>query len=438
MSFIRRRTTARKATLVALVSVVGLLGASLAIGSALAAPKPLAPPAPTITSGPTGAGTGTAAAFTYTDTQAGVAFQCKLDGAGYASCPTSGKSYTGLADGSHTFSVVATSGASPLSPAAARTWSVDTGAPTLVRSFPANNGLYNPAAWAAGCSPAGICGNASDPTGVTTVQVAVYQSGTPTFLNATLGTPGATSTTWGLAMALPSDGSYTVRLRATDAFGNTTATAAEPSAGFRTDATPPPAPVITSRPDDLTTSTRATFLFDISDRLVPLQCRLDGAAFTRCVASAVYLNLPAGTHCFDLRATDDAGNTTTTRVCWTIVLNGFPITGSADQPFYPGVTRSVNLVIGNPYNFTIKVTAVAVSVDNATSKPACAGQTNLVVTQTLTVPVNVPANSSRSLQQLGVASADWPRLTMPNLATNQDACKGASFSIHYTGQASTP
>ena len=82
------------------------------------------PPAPTITSGPSAPTAATTATFTYTDSQNGVGFQCKLDGAAFTSCAKSGVMYTGLAVGSHTFQVKAQSGNGPLSGADTRTWSV--------------------------------------------------------------------------------------------------------------------------------------------------------------------------------------------------------------------------------------------------------------------------------------------------------------------------
>jgi hypothetical protein len=47
----------------------------------------------------------------------------------------------------------------------------------------------------------------------------------------------------------------------------------------------------------------------------------------------------------------------------------------------------------------------------------------------------VPGNSTRSLSALGVASANWLRITMIETHTNQDACKGAPLTITYTGSA---
>jgi hypothetical protein len=79
---------------------------------------------PTITSGPSALVSSSAATFSFTSTEP--AFACKLDSGALAGC-TSPKSYTALADGSHTFSVYSVDpagnvGATP----ATRTWTIDT------------------------------------------------------------------------------------------------------------------------------------------------------------------------------------------------------------------------------------------------------------------------------------------------------------------------
>ena len=89
-------------------------------------------PAPAITSGPSGSVSSTTATFTYSDTEKGVTFQCALDTTAFSPCPVSGMTYTGLAQGPHSFSVQA-QGLST-SPGTSRTWTVDTirpAAPTL-------------------------------------------------------------------------------------------------------------------------------------------------------------------------------------------------------------------------------------------------------------------------------------------------------------------
>ena len=85
------------------------------------------PPETTITDGPAEGATDTdgGVTFIFSASETGSTFECKLDAETYASC-TSPKSYTGLNDGSHTFAVRATDGASNVDASpASRTFNVD-------------------------------------------------------------------------------------------------------------------------------------------------------------------------------------------------------------------------------------------------------------------------------------------------------------------------
>jgi hypothetical protein len=97
------------------------------------------PPAPTIISGPANPTTATTAAFTFSDSQTGVSFQCSLDSAAYAVC-TSGISYSSLATGSHTFAVEAVAGAGNDSTATTYTWTINAAALTAQTITFANPG----------------------------------------------------------------------------------------------------------------------------------------------------------------------------------------------------------------------------------------------------------------------------------------------------------
>ena len=113
---------------VLLLSVLSIAAALLAgMFSAGTAGAASAPPAPSITAQPASPTNQTAASFSFTDSQSGVAFQCKLDAAAFAAC-SSPKGYTGLAAGSHTFQVQA-SAAGKTSSATSFTWTVDLTAP---------------------------------------------------------------------------------------------------------------------------------------------------------------------------------------------------------------------------------------------------------------------------------------------------------------------
>src|SRR5205085_5478029 len=67
----------------------------------------LQPPTVSITGKPVALSNSANPSFTFAANKPGVTYQCALDAAALAAC-TSPKSYTGLADGSHTFTVHAT------------------------------------------------------------------------------------------------------------------------------------------------------------------------------------------------------------------------------------------------------------------------------------------------------------------------------------------
>ncbi len=63
------------------------------------------PPETTILSQPSNPSGSSEASFTYTSSEPGSSFECKLDAGGFAACPTAGIAYSGLGNGSHSFQV---------------------------------------------------------------------------------------------------------------------------------------------------------------------------------------------------------------------------------------------------------------------------------------------------------------------------------------------
>ena len=87
-----------------------------------------APPSPTIDSSPPDPSSSTSASFSFSDSEAGVSFRCQLDGGGFSTC-SSPQSYTGLAEGGHSFQVKARDALGNESASATYSWTVDTLAP---------------------------------------------------------------------------------------------------------------------------------------------------------------------------------------------------------------------------------------------------------------------------------------------------------------------
>src|SRR5205807_9977468 len=98
-------------------------------------------PTASITASPTNPSNSSSPSFSFSS-EAGASFQCALDGAAFASC-SSPKSYTRVADGSHTFQVKASDAAGNTGTAESYTWTVDTVAPpasiTASPTNPSNN-----------------------------------------------------------------------------------------------------------------------------------------------------------------------------------------------------------------------------------------------------------------------------------------------------------
>jgi hypothetical protein len=195
----------------------------------------------------------------------------------------------------------------------------------------------------------------------------------------------------------------------------------------------PATPVIQQHPSDPTTTPEATFTWTESTSGVSFQCKIDSGSWLSC-SSPYSFTVDAnsnGTHQFLVRAVDTAGNTSgSASFSWKVNKIDFGIAGSVTG-LYPGVWRSIAVTITNPNNFTIYITQVNVSVSSSPS--TCTAGANLEITpSTLSTSQNapIPANSTTT-----IPSVNQPQIRLKNLPTNQDLCKGATFSLSYTATA---
>jgi large repetitive protein len=124
----------------------------------------------------------------------------------------------------------------------------------------------------------------------------------------------------GKAYADLTDGRHRFEVRAIDRAGNVDGSPAAHEWTVETEAEPPgdttpPETTLGGRPATPTTSQSATFTFTGADNVTApaslrFECRLDESAFgfTPCSSPQLYSNLAEGTHKFDVRAVDAAGN----------------------------------------------------------------------------------------------------------------------------------
>lgn len=255
-----------------------------------------APPETVIAGGPSGPTSVNNPTFTFDSTEPGSTFECSLDDAPFAPCPSP---YTTpvLADGEHSLRVQATdpSGNTDLTPAA-RTFSVDTTpGGTQIDSGP--SGLTN--------DPTPTFAFSSPEPGTTFRCRVDGGDFTPCSSPFTATAPGGGNL---------SQGEHTFAVHGTDALGNP-----DPAPVTRTFIVDSVAPgtELTSRPEDFTSDTSPTFEF-FASRLAStppqpepgatFECSFDSSPFAPCQPPVTWSDLPDGTHVFRVRAVDAAGN----------------------------------------------------------------------------------------------------------------------------------
>ena len=270
-------------------------------------------PSTTIDSSPPVHSASADAEFTFSGADSsgsGVAsFECRRDSteaAAWEPC-TSPKTYAGLADGSHAFEVRAldVGGNVDLSPATF-TWSIDTAAPTT--SIDSNPPPLSPSADA----EFAFSGNDGSGSGVASFECR-RDEGT------------WTACTSPQAYVSLSEGTHAFEVRAIDKAGNADASPADFTWTIDTAA---PTTSIDASPPPLSPSADASFAFSGGDSggsgVASFECRRDSGAWTGCTSPHAYAGLADGSHHFEVRAIDKAGNADTSPAdfTWTIDTTG--------------------------------------------------------------------------------------------------------------------
>lgn len=235
------------------------------------------------------------------------------------------------------------------------------------------------------------------------------------------------------------EGTHTLSVRAVDRAGNLSRRSGW---RWRIDTKAPPAPSIAQAPADMSTLTDATFVFADAERGVRYECRFDTYEWSACTSPKTYNGVRQGGHGFFVRAYDAAGNRSG-QAEWQFtslepVGVGKPFDIADDLValrLAPGRTGAMRLRVTNPNDEAILVTELLVTIEAGSTRAGCDALDNLQVAQSDVSgdnPLTVPAHGTVTLPAGGVGA---PQLTMLDLPTNQDACKGASFSFSYSGSA---
>jgi hypothetical protein len=176
------------------------------------------------------------------------------------------------------------------------------------------------------------------------------------------------------------DGSHTFQVRATDAALNTDPT---PDSYTWVVDTAVPDTIIDTNPPDPSSTDSAAFTFHSTEPLGSLECKLDSGAWTNCDSgTASYTGLANGSHTFQVRATDQAGNTDTTPDSYTWMVN------------VVGASSNCALCVLSPTGTGLELTGNAiVNVDgkvvvNSTANGAAkvGGNARLIATGTISGP----------------------------------------------------
>jgi hypothetical protein len=304
-------------------------------------PTDTTPPNTTISSGPSDSTTSTSATFSFSASESGSTFECKLDTSDFAAC-SSPKAYTGLAVAAHTFSVRAkdAAGNTDDSPASAA-WTITEGSPGPGDTTAPQTTITS--------GPSGPTNDATP-----TFAFSADESGATFACNVDDGAWSACSSPW--TASTLADGDHSLNVRATDAADNTDDSPAVRS--FRVD-TEAPHTEITSGPPESSGSPQATVAFTVVEPGATSECRLDDGAWVACTSPYELSGLGDGAHAVVVRSRDAAGNVESpgASASWTVALPG-----GGDPGTPAGTPPTVDLSVpgsGSYIGRTLTLTATA-------------------------------------------------------------------------------
>jgi multisubunit Na+/H+ antiporter MnhG subunit len=351
------------------------------------------PLAPAIDSGPGGPVKSASASFSFSSSESGVTFETNLDGAGFVAT-TSPTTYSGLSEGGHSFAVRAKNAAGTTGPSTSRSWTVDTiapAAPTLggpsgtvvstsasITITPAESGgslqgKLDAAAFATASSPVSLTGLSSaahtyearqidaagnvGPAASITWTVNASVPNAPSIDSGPTGQTNSASAAFGFSSSESgvtfetsldgagfvsndspanysglSQGGHSFAVRAKNAVGTT---GPSTTRNWTVDTVAPGAPNL-SGPSGTVAVTSASIGISPAESGGALQGRLDGASFASVTSPASLSGLSNGSHTYEARQIDAAGNTgLTASITW--IVDTTPPVDPPSLPIAPAI-----------------------------------------------------------------------------------------------------
>ena len=284
----------------------------------------LTAPETTIDVAPSDPSSDASPSFEFSSDEPGSTFECRLDGGAWNGC-TSPETLSGLSDGNHTFRVRATDGAGLTDATPATyTWTIDTAPPNTffddVPPDPSNDDAPS-------------------------FEFSANEPGATFECRLDGGAWGACSSPETIGLLL--DGSHTFEVRAIDGAGNVDAS---PASHTWTVDTVAPQSSFSVVPADPSNDATPTFAFAANEAGSSLQCRLDGGAWGSCTSPENLGPLADGSHTYEVRATDAAGNQETVPASYTWVVDAGAPNVTITQP-----SGFVNAADADPY--TVRATS---------------------------------------------------------------------------------
>jgi hypothetical protein len=335
-----------------------------------------AAPQTTILSGPSGLTNNRTPMFTFSSSESGSTFQCRVDAAAFAAC-SSPFTTAALADGAHTFEVKATDGAGNTDATpASRSFTVDTTAP------PAPSGLASSPVSPANNNNPAITGSAQ--AGST---VRLYTNASCSSSVAGSATAGGAGT-FSITVSVANNTTTTYNATATDPAGNPSGCSVAKVTYIEDSA--PPDTTIDTGPLGLTNDSTPTFTFSSSEVPSTFQCRVDAGAFAACASPYTTAVLADGAHTFQVRAIDAAGNIDATAASRSITVDSTALNAPSNLTISPASPANNNnpVITGSAEpNSTVRI------YTNVSCSSAVAATVIVSGAGTFSVPVTVPDNS---------------------------------------------